>query len=174
MSAGEIIRYLTRHGSARVARVAMLGTITPSLCRSESNPAGAPAEYFETFRRTQLMRDLPQWIEDNLPPFLSADTPTAMRAWVRNMALSASMKALVDCNRAIERADFSAELRELRVPALLIHGTRDVTCPLEVTAERTVALMPRAQLSAYDGAPHGLFLTHMERVNAELLAFARG
>jgi non-heme chloroperoxidase len=174
MSAGEIARYLTRHGSARVSRVAMLGTITPSLRRSESNPAGVPPEHFETFRRTQLMRDFPQWIEDNLPPFVTPETPAAMRDWVRNMALSASMKALVDCNRAIERADFSRELCELDVPTLLIHGTHDVTCPLELTAGRTIALIPRARLSVYEGAPHGLFLTHMERVNAELLAFVRG
>jgi len=25
----------------------------------------------------------------------------------------------------------------------------------------------------YEGAPHGLFLTHMQRLNADLLAFAR-
>ena len=34
--------------------------------------------------------------------------------------------------------------------------------------------VPGARLLVYEGAPHGLFLTHQDRLNADLLASARG
>ena len=59
------------------------------------------------------------------------------------------------------------------MPALVIQGEKDATCPLDLTGRPTAALLPHARLSFYEGAPHGLLLTHMERLNAELTAFAR-
>ena len=48
-----------------------------------------------------------------------------------------------------------------------------MTCPLDLTGRPTAALIPGARLAVYEGAPHGLFLTHMQRLNADLLAFAQ-
>src|SRR6185437_365600 len=36
----EIVRYLARHGSACVSRIVLVGTTTPALTRSASNPDG--------------------------------------------------------------------------------------------------------------------------------------
>ncbi|MBD0275210.1 MAG: alpha/beta hydrolase, partial [Acetobacteraceae bacterium] len=116
----------------------------------------------------------PGWIDANMEPFVTPETPAGMRNWVRDMALGASPKALLDCHRTLTAADFRAELPAIRVPALVIQGERDATCPLHLTGRPTAALLPHARLSVYEGAPHGLFLTHMERLNAELTAFARG
>jgi len=174
MATGEIIRYLTRHGSERVARIALLGTITPLLFGSTDNPDGIDASYFETFRREELMRDFPKWIEDNLPPFVTPKTTPQMRDWVRGMALQASGKALLDCNRAITTADFRDELPTITVPTLVIHGDQDVTCPINLTGRRTAELVPGAKLKVYEGAPHGIFVTHIDHLNADLMDFARG
>ncbi|PWC37840.1 alpha/beta hydrolase [Azospirillum sp. TSO35-2] len=172
MATGEIVRYLTRHGSGRVARVVMVGTITPALGRSDDNPDGIDPATAEAFRSDCLLRDFPKWLDDNIRPFLNAETSVAMMGWVTGMALQASLKALLDCHRAITSTDFRAELAAIDVPTLVIHGDRDVTTPLAL-AKRTVALMPNATLSVYRDAPHGLFLTHMERLNDELLRFVR-
>jgi pimeloyl-ACP methyl ester carboxylesterase len=174
MGPGEIVRYLTRHGSDRVARIALLGTITPLLHRTVDNPDGTDAAYFETFRRDELMRDFPKWIEDTLPPFVTSQTTPQMSDWVRGMALGASGKALLDCNRAITTADFRDELPKITVPTLVIHGDQDVTCPIDPTARRTAELVTGAKLKVYEGAPHGLFVTHIDRLNQNLLDFARG
>jgi pimeloyl-ACP methyl ester carboxylesterase len=55
----------------------------------------------------------------------------------------------------------------------VINGTRDASAPLALTGRPTAALLPKARLEIYDGAPHGLFVTHQARLTADLLAFAR-
>lgn len=173
MGTGEIVRYLTRHGGDRVARIALLGATTPLLFRTADNPDGIDASYFEAFRRDELMRDFPKWIEDNFPPFVTPETSPQMRDWVGGMALRTSGKALLDTNRAVTTADFREELPKITVPTLVIHGDRDVTAPLDITGRRTADLVPDAKLQVYEGAPHGLFVTHIDRLNQDLLDFAR-
>ena len=174
MGTGEIMRYLTRHGVGRVARVVLIGTTTPMLVHAVDNPGGVDSAVFEAFRRDALMRDFPGWIDDSMVRFVTPDTPSGLRNWVRDMALRTSAKALVECNRTLTAADFRAELRSVAVPTLVVHGEHDATCPLDLTGRPTAALLPHAQLAVYEGAPHGLFLTHMARLNADLLAFIKG
>ena len=39
---GEVTRYVGRHGSARVAKVVLLGAITPLMLKTPANPDGTP------------------------------------------------------------------------------------------------------------------------------------
>ena len=173
MGAAEIVRCLTRHGTSRVARIALIGTTTPMLAHAADNPLGVDPAVCEAFRRESLMQDFPGWIDDNMVPFVTPDTPPGLRNWVRDTALRTSAKALLACNRTLTQADLRAELPALTVPTLVIHGEHDMTCPLDLTGRPTAALVSGARLMVYEGAPHGLFLTHMARLNADLLAFAR-
>ncbi len=173
MAGGEITRYLTRHGRARIARVVYVSTAaTPYRTRTADNPDGIPPEMLEAFVRHQLLRDYPQWLDDNRAPFFLPDTPQPIQEWVRGLMLGHSLKALVDCTRSMATTDFRAELPRIRVPALLVHGSRDASAPIEVTGRPTAALIPGARLDVYEGAPHGLFVTHRDRLTADLRAFA--
>jgi non-heme chloroperoxidase len=174
MAGGEMVRYLTRNGHQRIARVVFVATdATPIRLQTADNPNGIPAERAEFFRRQLLLRDYPNWMEENRQPFFVPETSRQMQEWVRGMMLRTSMKALVECNRSMTSTDFRPELRTIAVPTLLIHGDKDVSAPLEVTGRPTAELIPRARLEVYEGAPHGLFLTHMERLTRDLLAFAK-
>lgn len=74
MGCNEIVRYLARHGCARVAGAVLLATMTPFVLKTPDNPGGIDASVFEEVRRTQLMADLPRWIDDNMEPFLLPET----------------------------------------------------------------------------------------------------
>ena len=173
MGCNEILRYLSRHGDARVAGAALLGTMTPFALKTGDNPDGIEAAVFEDVR-AQLMRDFPQWIDDNMVPFVYPETAPGMKSWVRQMALGASLHALVECHRALADTDLRRELARIDVPVLLIAGDADASAPLELTARPTARLLPKARLRVYEGAPHGMFITHMAEVNRELLEFADG
>ncbi|WP_433207879.1 alpha/beta fold hydrolase [Nocardia sp. CA-107356] len=70
-------------------------------------------------------------------------------------------------------ADLSAEVRAVTVPAVIIHGDTDVSCPVEYTGNRLAALLPHADHFVYENAPYGLHLTHRERFDSNLLAFIK-
>jgi non-heme chloroperoxidase len=127
----------------------------------------------DAFVRGQLLRDYPQWIEDNRPPFFLPETPRPIQEWVRGLMLGHSLQALAECTRTMVTTDFRAELPRIRVPALLVHGTRDASAPIDLTGRPTAALIPGSRLEVYEGAPHGLFVTHRDRLTADLAAFAR-
>jgi len=173
IAGGEMVRYLTRHSARRIARLIFVGTAaTPYRQRTPDNPSGVPADTAEAFRR-QLVRDFPNWMDQNGSPFFVPATSQPMRDWVRSLMFGASLKAIVECARSMMATDFRAELRTIAVPTLLIHGDRDVSAPLDATGRPTAALIPGARLEIYEGAPHGLFLTHMDRLTGDILAFAK-
>lgn len=174
MASGELVRYLSRYGDSRVERVVFLApAATPFLLKTADNPDGIDASAFEYFRTQVLLRDFPRWMADNAPPFFVPETSSEMRDWIMGLMLRCSMKALIECNRSMTSTDFRAELPRIRIPSLVIHGDKDASAPIELTGRRTAQLIPGCRLEVYEGAPHGLFITHMERVNADLLAFAR-
>lgn len=173
MAAGEIGRYLARHGDARIAKVLFLAPIGPCVTRRADNPDGLDPAMFEQFRQGVLLRDYPRWLEENSGPFLTPETSREMKDWIRGMMLTTSLKALVECNRALTGADMRGDVAAIRKPCLVIHGDRDASAPLDFTGRRFAGLAPGAKLSIYQGAPHGLQFTHIERLNAEILAFAR-
>ncbi|WP_082554757.1 alpha/beta fold hydrolase [Caulobacter sp. Root1455] len=173
MAGGEITRYLTRHGDARIAKVLLLAPMGPCPARRPDNPDGLDPAMFEQFRQNVLLRDYPRWLEANSGPFLTPTTSPEMKDWIRGMMLGTSMKALVECNRSATAMDLRAELKTIRIPTLIIQGDRDASTPLEVSGRRYAALVPAARLIVYEGAPHGLMFTHIERLNADILAFAQ-
>jgi non-heme chloroperoxidase len=84
-----------------------------------------------------------------------------------------SHKGAFDCIRAFSETDFTADLARFEVPTLIVHGDDDQIVPLEAAGRAAARLVPHATLKVYQGAPHGLFHTHQDRLNEDLLAFVR-
>ena len=173
MGAGEVVRYLTRYGTKRVSRALLLAPTLPFILKTEDNPDGVDRHVLDTVR-ARYCTDFPKWLADSAPPFFLPETSPEMVQWAVRMALQASLKALVDANRTDTEADFRPEMRKIATPTLIIHGDRDHSAPLDFTGRRTAKLIPGSELKVYEGAPHGLFITHMERLNRDLLAFVKG
>jgi non-heme chloroperoxidase len=60
------------------------------------------------------------------------------------------------------------------VPTLIIHGDDDQIVPIVASAMKSSKLIRNNTLHVYPGAPHGLFATHQDDFNADLLAFLKG
>lgn len=170
MGGTEVARYFARHGGRGVARVILVGTITPCLVKRPDNPGGIDPVTLAA-GADLLARDFPAWIAANTKPFFTPDTSPAMVAWGQDMMMSTSLLGAAQLAQANFVTDFRADVRKIGVPTLIVHGDRDASAPLAITAKATAALIPNATLSIYEGAPHGLPLTHVERLNADILAF---
>lgn len=83
----------------------------------------------------------------------------------------AAMQAPGDC--LFDRDDISDRLREISCPALVIHGTADMSIEIELAEKLCVGLSGCAEVVRIEGAPHASNLTHPAEANAALLAFLR-
>jgi len=93
--------------------------------------------------------------------------------WSLQMAMQASIRALIESVDAFGKEDFTADLAAVEVPTLILHGNADKPVPLELTAKRAAAAIKQAKLIVYPGATHGLLVTERERVTHDLLEFLR-
>jgi non-heme chloroperoxidase len=164
MGNGEAVRYLKRHGSARIARLVMLSTIPPQ-STSDFSPLIA-----------SLKQDRPAFFAKSVAAFTGGHPAVspAMTEWIVAQFMRASPRGTIDCMRAIARGDFRADMRAVTVSTLIVHGDKDLVSPLDKNAQKVAELMPGSTLKVYEEAPHGLVITHRDRLAREILGFARG
>lgn len=172
---GEVVRYLTKHGSARIASAVLVSTITPMLARRPDYPEGIEHSVFDGMRAS-FRHDLPGWAASIAEPFFGLDLPgvelsSALVDWSIKDTYPVSAKAMIDLSHAMSETDFRTELPLIDVPTLVVHGKQDHFNPFDLCATPTTALIPDAKLSAYENGPHGLHLTHRERLTRNLINF---
>jgi non-heme chloroperoxidase len=175
---GEVARTIGRHGTARIARAALVGAVTPQMVRTSSNPGGLPKDVFDGIRDS-VIRDRSQFFKDLSGPFYGANRPGATVSqgvrdtfWLQGMMTG--LKNAYDCIAAFSETNFIEDLKRIDVPTLIVHGDDDQIVPIDAAARSAVRLVPNAVLTEYVGAPHGLATTHKDRLNADLLAFIQG
>jgi pimeloyl-ACP methyl ester carboxylesterase len=172
-ASGEVVRYLTRHGSKRVARVALVAPAAiPFLLRTDDNPAGIPEPVFDQ-ARDAFLSDFAGWAQANAEPYFVPGTSRAAIDWTIRMMMQTSLRAAGELNRVQVTTDFRPELGQIDVPVLIVHGDRDASAPIELTARPAAALIPGARLVVYEGGPHGLYFTHQRELNQDLVHFVQ-
>lgn len=172
MGCAEIVRYLARHGADRISRLAWVAPSLPFRLKTHDNPDGVDKGVVDDLC-ARLTSDLPRWLAENARPFFTEETSYPMAEWGVNVILQSSLKALVDCVRVAFETDLRADLPNIALPTLIVHGDKDASAPLDQTGRKTAQMITGSRLIVYEGAPHGLMLTHMRRLNADLLDFLR-
>jgi len=175
MGGGEIARYLSRYGSDRVSSATLVSSIVPFLLKTESNPDGVPESEFDGMM-AELGKDRPKFLAGFGKIFygygpLSHPVSEEMLQWTASLAYAGNLKATIDCVASFGKTDFRPDLKAFNIPTLIIHGTADKTVPLVPTAEAAARALPTATFKTYEGAPHGLFITEMDRLNEDLIEF---
>lgn len=175
MGGGEIARYLRRHGASRIEKTILISSVLPYLGQAPDNPDGVSVNVFEEMQ-AKLKEDRPQFIADFAKTFygvgiLSSPVSEETMLWTFNMAMQASSKATLECVNAFSRTDFRRDLAAFTIPTLIIHGTDDKVVPIGVSSELSVEGISDSVLKRYDGAPHGLFVTHKEELLEDISEF---
>lgn len=178
MGGGEIARYLSRYGSAKVERAVLLSSVVPYLLDDGSNPDGVSVGVFEDMK-AHIRKDRFDFLQTFGRQFygvglISSPVSDGLLDWTFLLACMASPRATIACVDAFGRTDFRPDLAAFTVPTLVIHGTADKTVPIDPTGRAAAAGISGARLIEYDGEPHGLFATAPERLNADLIDFLAG
>jgi non-heme chloroperoxidase len=177
MGGGEVVRYLTRHGADRVQGIALVSATAPFPMKTMDNPHGIDRALMEADMAVRTA-DRPRWFADNADGFFGIGLPGIS---VSPELVQFMIRQCLDCSARAAAAffltgfttDLRAELQTITVPTLIIHGDRDVQAPIDLCGRQTAQLVPGSAFIMYENAAHGLFVTHADRLNADLLAFVR-
>jgi len=175
---GEVARYIGRHGSKRVSKAVLMGSVTPIMLKSANNPVGLPMEVFDGFRSAYLADRSQFFLDVASGPFFNFNRPGAkvsqglIQSWWRQGMLTGHKNAY-DCIKAFSETDFTDDLKKFDVPTLIVHGDDDQIVPIDGSALLSAKLVKGAQLKVYKGGSHSLGDTSKDQLNADLLAFLK-
>ena len=177
MGGGEVARYIGRHGTGRVGKAALVGAVPPCLLKGGDNPDGVDGSVFEGMKQG-IRADRAQFFVDFGKTFLGVGRPglevsEGLQQWTLQLALQAGLRGTLACVDAFGTTDFREDLKRFDKPTLIVHGDDDQIVPFEVSGKRAAEAIAGAELKLYEGAPHGLYATHKDRLSADLVAFAK-
>jgi len=167
---GEVTRFLGRHGTSRVSKAVLIGSITPSL--------GIPLSVWDDFRVKYRKNRAQLFLDFASGPFFGFDRPGAaisqglIQEWMQQ-AFRAGFVNLYDCITEFSETDFTADMKKIDIPVLIIHGAEDEVVPIENTARKGIGLLKNGTLKIYPGGDHGLPQTFSEQVSHDLLEFLK-
>jgi pimeloyl-ACP methyl ester carboxylesterase len=175
MGGGEVVRYLTNYGSERVKKIVLISSVTPYMLKTQNNKDGVDQSVFEQMMG-EMKEDRIGFLDDFGKKFfgvnlLSKPVSVPLLDYYRMLAAKATARSTQQCAISFSQTDFRDDIVNIDVPVLIIHGDDDKTVPIEASSRRTAAMLPQSIYLIYEGAPHGLFYTHKERLNRDLINF---
>lgn len=175
---GEVVRYLARHGEARVAKAVLISAVPPLMVQTDANPGGLPQQFFDDFQAQLAANRSAFYREVAAGPFygFNRDGVEPVEALIQNwwrQGMMGGAKAHYDGVVAFSQTDFTEDLKKITVPVLVMHGDDDQVVPYADSAPLSAELLPNGTLKTYAGFPHGMPTTEAETINADLLEFVR-
>ncbi|MBY6684509.1 alpha/beta hydrolase [Rhodococcus sp. BP-149] len=175
MGGGEVVRYLAKYGSDRIAKAVLAGAVPPYLYKSEDNPDGGLDDETIAGFENGVEEDRNAFLDGFATNFFSANGELKVseedRQYAVDMAAEASTPAILGCIEAFARTDFREDMPKIDVPTLVIHGDADAIVPFEVSGKRSHEAIANSTLVLVEGGPHGFNTSHPDQFNQELLAF---
>jgi len=174
----EVAHYLARHGTKRTAKVVFVSSVVPLMVKTPANPGGMQMEVFDGLQASSLANRAQLCKDFAAGPFFGFNRPGAKVSqgmidtfWMQGMM--AGHKNTYDCIKAFSQTDFTEDLKQIDLPALVVHGDDDQVVPIDITGRVSAKLLKHGKLIVYPGGPHALPDTHKERLNADLLSFIK-
>ncbi len=162
MGSGEAVHYLSRYGADRVSRLVLVSPTAPT----------GTAGMFDGFI-AGLRKDRPAFMTGGVSLFLGPQPPVspAMAQWVTDQFLRASPMAVIQIMQTIAGGDLRSQLHAVKLPTLIIQGDNDMVNPIDATGRKMVDAIAGCEFRVYEGAPHGLAVTHRDRLCEDLMKF---
>ena len=175
MGGGEIAKYFSLFGGARVKKVVLISAVVPCMLQTEDNPDGVPQEAFDKMAKA-MTEDRPTFLEGFNKDFYGVDllnhpVTEAYLANASNKAMESSPIATIECAKAFATTDFREDVVKINVPTLIIQGKADKIVPIAATGDKSAKLINDAKYFIYEDAPHGLWFTEKETLNNDLIEF---
>lgn len=177
MGGGEVVRYLTDYGADKIEKAALISSIIPLVAKKPDNPNGVPEEDLKGILGA-LKKDRLSFLKDFAKGFYNYDqlkdrVSEAQLEYDWSIAANSSPRATIKTAEAWALTDFRPELKNVTVPTLIVHGGDDQTVPIETAGKQAAEGIKNNQFEIIKGAPHGLNVTHRDKLNRILIDFLK-
>ncbi|MBD8487245.1 alpha/beta hydrolase [Echinicola sp. CAU 1574] len=177
MGGGEVVRYLTDYGTERISKAALIASIIPLVAQKEDNPDGVPSEVLNSIMEA-LKNNRVGFLKDFHKNFYNYQENKGRMSEANleydfSIASHASPIATIKAAEAWAGTDFRAELKNVTVPTLIVHGDADNIVPIKTSADQAAKGIADNEYHVIPNAPHGLNLTHRKELDKLLLEFLK-
>jgi non-heme chloroperoxidase len=165
-----VIRYVTRHRSFRVGKLALLAAAAPSFTKREGYPYGKTVKEVDDLI-AQAYRNRPQMVTDFGQNFFASHITASFATWFNSMTMNQPGHSTIKTLESLRDEDLRADLSMIRTPTAIFHGLLDKICPFEFATIMNQNIR-NSQLHPFELSGHGLFYDELEKLNMELIEFA--
>src|SRR5215469_4143499 len=175
MGAGEVARYIGKHGSKYVSKAVIIGGVPPYLLKTGDNPEGVDGAVFEGIKKA-VAADRYAFFTEFFKNFYNTDVHLGKRVSEQAIQASWNTAAIASAHASLAcvptwHEDFRKDVAKIDVPTLVIHGDSDRIVPFPAAGQRTAKLIKGAELVVIKDGPHNVAWTHADEVNTALLNF---
>jgi peroxiredoxin len=176
MGSGEVMSYISRYGTHRVAKAVFIGALQPFMLKTDENPSGGLTREAVDGMLDTIKADRYAFFTGFLKNFYKTDENLGTRISEEALRNSWQLAANMSPYTSVWAVstwfhDWRADIDKIDVPTLIMHGTGDLNVPIDITSRVLAKLLPSATYIEIEGAPHGMPWTHGEEINKALLEF---
>lgn len=177
MGGGEVARFVSRHGSEKLAGLIFAASVTPYLAQTPDNPDGPLDARTAQEKREALQSDRDSYFKAFVKKFYEVNGKVVVDQSEIDKAVAichqSDNQAAIECMKAFSTTDFRLDLEQINLPTLVIHGDSDAVVPYEGSGMRTHEAVSHSELEVIKDGPHGINVSHDRQFNARILHFVK-
>jgi non-heme chloroperoxidase len=169
MGGAIAMHYVATQKAAHIRKLVLISAAAPSFVQRPDFPFGTqPAEVDRMIKdcRTDRAKMLSRFGES----CFSKPISPALARWFHSMVMNASPYATIKCLEALRDTDLRKDMREVRVPTLIMHGGQDTITPFAL-AEILHEGIKGSRLVSFSNSGHGIFYEDLQEFNQHLIDF---
>ena len=172
MGGSIAIRYAARDNGTHISKLALFGAAAPIWTQRDDFKFNLPKSAVDDLIALNY-KDRPKLLSDFAKIFSATEKSLneGIGNWLNSICLRASSYATAQCLIALRDTDLRADLAEITIPTLIMHGKKDKICSFEL-AEQMKARILNSHLVVFENSGHSLFLEETQKFNSELIKFA--
>jgi non-heme chloroperoxidase len=172
MGGSIAVRYAARDNGTHISKLALFGAAAPIWTQRDDFKFNLPKSAVDDLIALNY-KDRPKLLSDFAKIFSATEKSLneGIGNWLNSICLSASSYATAQCLIALRDTDLRADLAEITIPTLIMHGKKDKICSFDL-AEQMKARILNSHLVVFENSGHSLFLEETQKFNLELIKFA--
>ncbi|OCB76755.1 alpha/beta fold hydrolase [Flavobacterium piscis] len=174
MGGATVIHYVAKYNAAHVSKLALFGAAAPLWTKRADFNYGFWTKEDVNGLIALNNTNRPQLFENfgKIFPANETSVSAGQGEWLGTIQAQASPYAMAESMKALRDTDLREDLKKIKIPTLILHGTQDKICSYEL-AEQMHKSIANSTLVPFEKSGHALFIEELPKFNAELIKFIK-